>query len=414
MSADRIARHGFAPGWLFFSFIAALALLKGIRMPNRWATTHYLFNYQTGFMKRSLWGEVLSRLLGGWTSKYFVLAAVALAIFVLLVSLLVVLCRRIPETPVRVPFLVVFLASPALTFAAHLSGYLEQIAYVCILFLVLQRRSWPLQVLSACAAAILLPAVHEAAVFWVGGLSALVVAAGPLARGRRLAWRAGACALLILLWTASTLAVINNGKVTKERAERVREDRTAFADIRPRQDAFQTLTVPLDSSLADMRQRWADRNMQVEAGYSALVFGPSLLFFAVLAFRRVRRIDSDRAGRIFAALLVVAAVAGPLCLHVVGWDTHRWNAMAAMNAGIAAAILLIATPAPADISAVQRPLASRLASAAFALCLWNIAADPTLFDEYGPAHPPFQYQIQFLREAIESRDPALWIPRPGN
>jgi len=414
MSADRSARASFAPGWLFFSFIAALALLKGIRMPNRWATTHYLFNYQTGFMKRALWGDVLWRVLGGWTSKYFVLAMIALAIFALLLVLLVVLCRRIPETAVRVPFLVVFLASPALTFAAHLAGYLEQIAYIGVLFIVLQRRSWTLQVLSACAAAILLPAVHEASVFWVGGLSALVVVAGPLARGRRLVWRAGACLLLMVLWSASTLAVINNGKVTKERAERVREDRTAFADLRPRQDAFQTLTVPLSDSLADMRQRWADRNMQVEAGYSALVFGPSLAFFSVLASRRIRRLDPDRVGRVLTAVLFVAAAAGPLCLHIAGWDTHRWNAMAAMNAGIAAAILLIAAPASSDASVVPRQMASRIATVGFALCLWNIAADPTLFDEYGPAHPPFQYQIQFLREAISSRDPALWLPRPGN
>jgi hypothetical protein len=414
MSADRTARASFAPGWLFFSFIAALALLKGIRMPNRWAATHYLFNYQTGFMKRALWGDVLWRVLGGWTSKYFVLAAVALALFAVLLALLVVLSRRIPETPVRVPFLIIFFASPALTFAAHLAGYLEQIAYVVVLFVILQRRSWMLQVLSASAVAIVLPAVHEASVFWVGGLSALVVAAGPLAHGRRFAWRAGACLLLAVLWSASTLAVINNGKVTKERAERVREDRTAFADLRPRQDAFQTLTVPLSASLADMRQRWADRNMQIEAGYSALVFGPSLAFFSVLALRRVRRIDADRSVRVLGGVLAAAAVAGPLCLHIVGWDTHRWNAMAAMNAGIAAAILLIATPASIDVATVQRPLASRVTSVAFALCVWNIAADPTLFDEYGPAHPPFHYHIQFLREAIESRDPSLWVPRPGN
>jgi hypothetical protein len=37
-----------------------------------------------------------------------------------------------------------------------------------------------------------------------------------------------------------------------------------------------------------------------------------------------------------------------------------------------------------------------------------------LFDGYGPAHPPFSYHIQFLKEAFESRDPNIWIPKPGN
>src|SRR5204862_8334060 len=97
MSDDRSGRSGFAPGWLFFSFLAALAILKGIRMPNRWAATHYLFNYQTGFMKRALWGEVLSRVLGAWTAKYFVLAAVGLSVFAILIVLIIAICRRVPD-----------------------------------------------------------------------------------------------------------------------------------------------------------------------------------------------------------------------------------------------------------------------------------------------------------------------------
>src|SRR5689334_1007173 len=121
MSADRTARASFAPGWLFFAFVLALALLKGLRMPNRWAVTHYLFTYQTGFMKRALWGETLWRVFGVSTSKYFVLAGVGLAVLGLFIGLLIVLCRRIPDMPARVPFLLVFLASPAVSFAAHLA-----------------------------------------------------------------------------------------------------------------------------------------------------------------------------------------------------------------------------------------------------------------------------------------------------
>jgi hypothetical protein len=412
MSADR-PRASFSPGWLFFSFVAVLALLKGLRMPNRWAATHYLFNYQSGFIKRALWGETLWRLFGGWTSKYFFLAAVGLAVFALLVVLLLVLCRRVPEIPARVPFLLVFLASPALSFAAHLAGYLEQVSYVVVLLVIVQRRSWGLQVIAACAAAIVLPAVHEASVFWVGALSALVVVAGPLARGRSAALRIGAASGIAVLWIASTLAVINNGEVTKEAAERLREERTAFADTRPRQDAFQTLTVPLSASLADMRERWTDSNMRIEAMFSALVFGPAAVFLGAIAFRRIRRLDTGPAVRMLTGALIAGAIVGPLCLHAVGWDMHRWNAMAALNAGIAAAILLAATPAAVNAPPIM-PVASRVTSIALALCLWNISADPILFDGYGPQHPPFQYPIQFLLDVIQSGDWSLWVPKPGN
>jgi hypothetical protein len=350
---------------------------------------------------------------GGSTSKYFLLAGVGLAMFALLVVLLIVMCRRIPDMPARVPFLLVFLASPALSFAAHLAGYLEQIAYVGVMLVIVQRRSWPLQVISACAAAVILPAIHEASVFWVGGLSLLVVFAGPLAHGRSTGRRVAAMLAVALLWVASTLAVINNGNVTTARAEAIRDERTAFADTRPRQDAFQTLTVPLAASVADMRQRWRDPGMRLDAMLSTLVFGPSVLFLGALALRRIRRLEAARAVRVVTGVLIVAAVAGPLCLHAVGWDQHRWNAMAAMNAGIAAAVLLLATPAAPDHQ-VRLPIASRVTSVALALCLWNVASSPTFFDEYGPEHPPFRYHIQFLMEAIETRDPSVWVPKPGN
>ena len=59
-----------------FTALFLLNVVKGLRMPSQWAMTHYLFTYRFGFMKRSLWGELLRRTLGGWTASYFCLAAV--------------------------------------------------------------------------------------------------------------------------------------------------------------------------------------------------------------------------------------------------------------------------------------------------------------------------------------------------
>src|SRR4051812_46445780 len=107
MAGGRDDRAGFLPGPLFLWFLFALALLKGVRMPNRWAATHYLLTYRTGFMKRALWGEILWRTIGGLTAKYVVLAWVGLAMLAILLGLTIAICRRVPAGPLRLPLLLI-------------------------------------------------------------------------------------------------------------------------------------------------------------------------------------------------------------------------------------------------------------------------------------------------------------------
>src|SRR5262245_27258464 len=126
-------------------------------MPNRWSVTHYLFTYETGFIKRGLWGETLRVLLGSWTAQYFCLAAIGLLVFAAMVVLLVILSRRLSDDPDRVPVLLVFLTSPALTFAAHMVGYLEQIVYLLLLIVLIPRRRWTVQVATAIVVAAMTP-----------------------------------------------------------------------------------------------------------------------------------------------------------------------------------------------------------------------------------------------------------------
>ncbi len=114
---------------------------------------------------------------------------------------------------------------------------------------------------------------------------------------------------------------------------------------------------------------------------------------------------------------MATAVLGPLLLHVVGWDRHRWNALAALNAGLAALIVYAGSRGaqPTGEPDGDRPgLRRTLVAFACAIGLWNVASEPVFFDGYGPQHPPFTYHVQFLLEAIDTRDPNLWIPRPGN
>src|SRR5262245_20796248 len=78
-----------------FLVLVALSLLKGVRMPNRWAVTHYAFNYNIAFQKRGLFGEMLFLLLGKRSGSYLWLAAIAFVILFLFVGYLVRTCWKL-------------------------------------------------------------------------------------------------------------------------------------------------------------------------------------------------------------------------------------------------------------------------------------------------------------------------------
>ncbi|MEO8069968.1 MAG: hypothetical protein ABI652_01085 [Acidobacteriota bacterium] len=394
------------------AMLFALALLKGIRMPNRWSVTHYLFNYQTGFIKRGLFGEVLRQVLGQWTAHYFAMAAVAIAVGVVMLLLIVRECRRLPRVAETLPFLLVFVASPAISFSVHLVGYLEEVTYIVWLLVLLQRRRWALQVAAALAAAVVLPLIHDASILWVGALTCLTLIAGAAARDRSPRARLAAIAAVGVVWVASTLVVSSAGRVSPERAGLIRDQQTAFFDIRPRQDAFQTLTQTSSAALVDMKQRWAEPDVQQDMVLSLFVFAPAMIFLGVVAVRRARICDDSAAIRVAASALVVLAIASPLLLHVVAWDRHRWNSLATLNAGLAALVLVGAPRREQQSRAPASPMAT--IGVALAISVWSIAADPVFFDNYAPSHPPYTGQVYFLLEALRTGDRAMWIPPPGN
>jgi hypothetical protein len=393
-----------------FVFVLALCILKGVRMPSRWSVTHYLFNYDFGFIKRALWGELLRRVFGSWTARYFFLAAIALAIFAAIVWLMARLSLRLSSSPERVPFLLVSFASPAVALLAHLSGYLEQLGYLWLLLLLVVRRGWSWQLATTLAAAAVLPLVHEASVLWVGALTMLALVTSDATRAPPARRRLQAVALAAAMWVMSTVTVLALGRATPEQVAALRADRTQFFSIRPRQDAFSTLSVPFAQTRQDMRRLWSDADTELDMAFSIATFAPTAILLGVIAMRRARAL-ADASSRRAGVALVSLAIASPLLLHLVAWDRHRWNALVALNAGLAALMLLRMEP----VLAASRPAVKSVGLAtAFAVSLWSLSADPVFFDSYGPTHPPFTARIQFLIEAVRSGRLGMWIPRPGN
>jgi hypothetical protein len=399
--------------WPLFAFLLALTILKGIRMPSRWAVTHYLFTYQVGFTRRGLWGALLRLIFGSWTSSYFCLAAVGLAVFGAFLLFFVRLCRLVPE-PGRAPLLLIVLSSPGLAYFAHLSGYLEQIIYlvlVAILIAARKRRARAVVTMSVLAA-IVLPCIHEASILWVGGLTLLAVLTASSDGTHPIRSRVTGLAMVALVWIVATASVVTFGRLSHQKVDALRDDRLQMFEFRLRTDAFGTLNNTLGADLREMRARWADPNIRVDMALSVLVFAPTAIFLGVLAVRRGRTFDPNRTIQQFARVLVLGAILGPLLLHAMGRDEHRWNALATLNAGFAGLMLAGVPSARREAGGLARRPA-RVTGLALMVCIWGVTADPSFFDWYGPNHPPFSYGIQFLRDAIRAPDRSLWMPGAG-
>ena len=397
------ARDADSRTWIgpVFACLFILSILKGIRMPNLWAMTHYLFTYEHGFMLRALWGELLRQLFGAWTASYFFLAGIALATFAASLVLLWRACRRLPLTSNTAPFLLVFAASPALAYLAHIVGYLDHVGYLAAIIGFAFRRRWRLQLTWLLASAVALPLVHEASILWVGCVMGLVVITGAAPPRPRL------IALLAVgvLWTASTASVFQFGRVSLQRVERLRQERASFARFPVRRDAFHTLDTTLEELRAAMAAVWTEPVRQMEATSSALVFAPAWLLLGVIAIRCAWSLQGSAVVRAAAVSLTFGAATSPLLLHLAATDQHRWNALATFSIGLAALIVMQASPPAGDGSRSGRGLALALIVA-----IWSIASHGRFFDGVQPKHPPFSRQIYFLKDAIQDPDRAKWIP----
>ena len=382
-----------------FVLLISLAVLKGLRMPSRWAVTQYLFTYDHGFIRRGLWGELLYSVFGTWTYRYFFLAAIGLAVLALLIAVLVRVSRRLDGAEGTAVLLVIG-ASPAISFVTHLAGYLDHLVYLAVLGVFALRRRPALQTVAAAAVAVLTPMVHEAAIVWIGPLLALALLRGrgedprpETARGLR-----QLTAVILLVFAASTSFVGVFGAASPALANTIRAEATERFEIRPRQDAFGVLSDGSDPT-AEMGSRWATVDTQIDLFWSMLIFAPGTVFLAWLAVRGARRRGVD-------AALIVAAILGPLALHAVAWDLHRWNALSAFNA-VLAALIVFTTSTAARNSMLFRP---SLLAVTLSVAIWGTAADLILFDAYGANRPPFVPQIMFLYESATTGGWSIWIP----
>ncbi len=114
-----------------------VGVLSGIRLPNIWSMTLYLFDYNFGFSKRGLIGTILSYIFTPPLS-YWVLSGVALFIFAIMLIMLWLLYIKLIHIEQNIYLIqLLFFTSMGFVFLCHEIGYYDQVglivAITCIL-----------------------------------------------------------------------------------------------------------------------------------------------------------------------------------------------------------------------------------------------------------------------------------------
>ncbi len=157
MSTDR--RFWFA----VVAAIALLSVLRGVRFPNIWTYSHFLFTYEYGFTKRGLLGAAFDALGHPVFRSYDFFAVFA---SVILVANLVLILRLLKDlidrgSPMVTGAAVLFSASMALVYFAHTNGYADHIGLLATL-VMLRIRGFYGKLIFAAMALPLIILIHEA------------------------------------------------------------------------------------------------------------------------------------------------------------------------------------------------------------------------------------------------------------
>lgn len=122
--------------WYFVIFaILFLSILRGIRVPNIWSYSHFLFNYDLGFIKRGLIGEIISQFNNPYLLSYEFFFIFSIAILFIVIVLISLLLKDLinSHNPIFIGCSVVFSSSLAVVFLSHSVGYFDHIGLLVAL-----------------------------------------------------------------------------------------------------------------------------------------------------------------------------------------------------------------------------------------------------------------------------------------
>jgi hypothetical protein len=395
------ASHARRIWWAFTIGVAALAICKGLRLPNLWSATQLQLNYQLGFVKRAGAGALL-QLLHVPVQRYWVFAGFSFLVLIAAIALFCGFARQNATSKEARAFAPVFASSFAVTYFTHLVGYLDLILLaLALLLLVLPRTPWRTVLdYCLCLGGLL---IHEDflltffPVIWLQRLLPIMSAG----RTRSRSVLAQSLALPIAACIA-TLIIVVPQPLAPERVLLWEKSLQAVADFPLRADFFAVL----HRSLADNAQLMFGQFRTARWWAQELSATLSLLWIAAFFTWRALRIigSAPVEKKAFLRCVTVAVCLAPTLLQLVAWDLYRWYATAAFTSFMVYLLLVRHFP-----DTRRRDSPRRDTTIAMALVGLNLCTGAGLLDDYKINTFPFVEEVYNL--AIEIKHSGH-IPMP--
>jgi hypothetical protein len=334
--------------WFFIAALAgALSLLKGLRLPNRWAATQAQIDYSQGFVKRGFFGQYVAGPLS--LGHYARFAAVSFGLLALLYVLVVMLAvkSRLAERLGGAEMFAVFCGCYGISTMANTVGYFDVVLGVLAVAVLFVRNAWARLAVALVVIALGL-LIHEMFLFVFVPILALSFFAQGASTKNKGVIAAGVVVLLFSVLV--TWRIAHSLSLTLAQVDTMRTHLAGRVDFDVRQDALDVLSRSEAINRIGMIRYFKSVDWPVKQFTSVLLFGPTVVVLLMAARKLLRAANAD-AWMLWAATL---AVFGPILMHALAWDVGRFNGLLCWTAFLVLLVVVRFYDGPAIESGVKQ------------------------------------------------------------
>lgn len=298
--------------------ILLISVARGIRMPGNWAYTHFLFNYEAGFIKRGLVGEIFHALNPTYSNNHLWFTVVSITLFVFVIcSLLYCLYTLINrKNALLTTAALLFASSLSPVYLAHTIGYFDIFGvFAVILLTLLLNKSYSQWFIFPVTIICLL--IHESffIIFFPILLVHIIFFQTKQTRKKILLLGGGYAAIsfsIAFLLANYALLEPSDRLILQNQLEKI-------ASIPLRYDGFSVLIRRVGDNYGIMAPSLFSLLANME---SLPITLPTAIMLNMVIWKIVRPHRS-----FLTTLVICLASFSPLAMHILAWDTHRWNAL---------------------------------------------------------------------------------------
>jgi len=387
--------------WTAIMFVLLYSILRGIRFPNIWSYSHFLFNYDFGFAKRSLVGALIGFLGHPYLITYDFFFLFSIAIFLLNVVLLSLLIRDFISWGERLSIVasLIFASSLAIVFLSHTIGYFDHLGLLVTL-VTLRMTRFRTKAIFLVVVLPLLFLTHEGmlVLFFPVIFMSLV-----FSMQSDFSVRKAVVLGLITLLSLICVYYAANGRLERREVKEMYQTTQSRIDHPPlRRDAYAVLRYTARGYLDYMTDlRGTDEYRERMRG-SLLATAPSFLVFALFSFV-ILRAAKAKLGLI---VLSLSAALAPLLLHYGGSDLSRWNTLAITTSFLVFYMVCSSTRGAVDLKRYDKRCLAFVI-----LVLINGVSSTVLFDGRSVKNLPFHDHLEYIGDVLAGQDRFPHVPK---